>query len=246
MRLHDASEYAQHPYFNARREADAARHRERNRDLLRNLFGGESVHNRRMLDVGCDTGALITQAREEFGCDVEGVEVAREAAERGRAAGLTIHLGTVDMLGLPAEHFDFITMIDVIEHVAAPDAVVAAVARLLKPGGRFCVMTPNHAAWVYTLARAGGWLPFVGMPAREKLYIQYHEMYFDRPSLAALCARFGLRIAQQELREFPLDEFGHGAAWAAVVRPLFAFQSLTGRQTLQWLVAEKTPPGKSE
>lgn len=102
-------------------------------------------------------------------------------------------------------------------------------------------MTPNHGAWLYLLARAGGWVPRIGMAAREKLYIPYHEFYFDRASLAALCTRCHLNVVHQELREFPLDEFGHGPLWAAAVRPIFALQSLTNRQSLQWLIAKKTP-----
>ena len=45
--------------------------------------------------------------------------------------------------GIDEEFFDIITMIDFIEHVRAPMSVLAKASRLLRPGGRLVILTPN-------------------------------------------------------------------------------------------------------
>jgi SAM-dependent methyltransferase len=44
---------------------------------------------------------------------------------------------------LPARSFDVVVAVEVLEHVEADEAFVANVARVLRPGGRFLMTTPN-------------------------------------------------------------------------------------------------------
>ena len=44
-------------------------------------------------------------------------------------------------------------MLDVIEHVTEPLKLLATARRLLKPGGRLVVYTPNHRGAIVVLAR---------------------------------------------------------------------------------------------
>ena len=89
-----------------------------------------------ILDLGCGDGAL-TARLTELGCEVIGVDadpdMVRAAHERGIDARLA------DGAALPFEHeFDAVFSNAALHWMKAnPDAVVAGVARALKPGGRF-------------------------------------------------------------------------------------------------------------
>lgn len=97
----------------------------------------------RVLDVGCGDGSWMVRMRE-MGWEVEGQETDQHSADQARnTRGLTVHVGLLDALHLPAARYDAITMSHVIEHVHEPVAVLAECLRLLKPGGRLIALTPN-------------------------------------------------------------------------------------------------------
>ncbi len=97
----------------------------------------------RLIDIGCSTGLFLDKAaRAAF--EASGVEFSRRSAQFARDQfGLTVHEGDINALGSETEAYDIVTMFDVIEHVRDPAGDIAAVHRLLKPGGLFIVSTPN-------------------------------------------------------------------------------------------------------
>jgi SAM-dependent methyltransferase len=108
----------------------------------------------RWLDIGCGTGTLL-RAAVNVGWDALGTEVAPAAVEAVRAEGLDAVLGTTAELGLPAASFDVVSMIEVIEHVAEPDRLLADAARLLRPGGVLYLTTPHGRSLSARMLGAG-------------------------------------------------------------------------------------------
>ena len=96
----------------------------------------------RLLDVGCALGDFLLEAKAS-GWDVEGVEISSFAAQRARERGLRVSAGRLEELDLPESSFDVITLYDSIEHLTDPVATLAAVRRLLVPGGIVHLVTPN-------------------------------------------------------------------------------------------------------
>lgn len=106
------------------------------------LSGGIPGH-KRLLDVGCGKGSFIARMREQ-GWDVEGLEVDADAVEYARSkSGLSVHLGSLENIHFPDDTFDVITSNHVIEHVHDPISLVQECLRVLKPGGRLVLATPN-------------------------------------------------------------------------------------------------------
>lgn len=96
-----------------------------------------------MLDVGCGNGDLLARMRRR-GLSVEGVDVDGAALEQARRKhGLTVHLGRLEDIRFPDDSFDIVTMNHVIEHVHDPVLLLQECLRILKPGGRLSVATPN-------------------------------------------------------------------------------------------------------
>ena len=97
---------------------------------------------RRVLDLGCRSGAL-TQAYVE-GNEVVGVDVDRAALAEAAKLGIETAWADVDeRLPFPDGSFDVVVAGELLEHVRFPDALVAEVRRLLRPGGWFVGSVPN-------------------------------------------------------------------------------------------------------
>jgi SAM-dependent methyltransferase len=96
----------------------------------------------RLLDVGCATGRFMAAAAGQ-GWDVHGVELNDDTASIARASGLDVTTGTLEDLPAPERPFEAVTMWDVIEHVPDPVSLLETGRRLLAPGGRLWLSTPN-------------------------------------------------------------------------------------------------------
>ena len=237
--LHSDAAYFFHPYFGARRDLGREALRKKHRDLLRSLIGSFTTKNLKLLDVGCDTGGLLTVARYDFGMEVMGVEISPTAAEVARSQrGLDVRVGELIEQAFPAESFDVITLMDVIEHVPDPAALLSETRRLLRPGGRLYIATADHNALINALGLVFyRLLGRISWPLLEKLYIPVHEFYFTRNTLRRLVQQARFHIIYHCNREFPLDEFGHGFLLKVALVPIFFLQKILNRQTLQEIVA---------
>lgn len=102
---------------------------------------------RSAIDVGCGAG-LLTEPLARLGAEVTGLDAAAEnvaaAAAHSEAVGLTIDYRHADIETLDGEQFDLVTSMEVIEHVTDPAAFVAALGRVLAPGGLMLLSTPNR------------------------------------------------------------------------------------------------------
>ena len=125
------------------------------RAFFRKVLGGIGItpgtSRPRLLDIGTGLGALVEEA-QKLGYEAEGVDHCEPLVQKARARGLRVHCKPVEELGAGG-NFDVVTMLDVIEHVTEPLKLLATARRLLKPGGRLVVYTPNHRSAIVLLAR---------------------------------------------------------------------------------------------
>jgi 2-polyprenyl-6-hydroxyphenyl methylase / 3-demethylubiquinone-9 3-methyltransferase len=109
--------------------------------------GFQPLARKSVLDVGCGAG-LLTEPLARLGGSCTGVDAAPEnigaARAHAEAAGLAIDYLAGEVEQLSGRQFDLIVSMEVIEHVAEPAAFVAALARLLAPGGLMILSTPNR------------------------------------------------------------------------------------------------------
>jgi SAM-dependent methyltransferase len=97
----------------------------------------------RWLDFGCGAGGLVKYAISQ-GIDAIGAEDGW-ASDQGRRAGVPIlHIDELEKFG---GQFDFISAIEVIEHIPNPLQSFKLIRSLLKTGGVFFLTTGNARPW---------------------------------------------------------------------------------------------------
>jgi 2-polyprenyl-3-methyl-5-hydroxy-6-metoxy-1,4-benzoquinol methylase len=97
----------------------------------------------RLLDVGCGDGDFLAKATRD-GWLAHGVDFDAKAIEAAnKLDGVSAQVGDLTECEFPSHSFDAITMNNVIEHVWNPLETIKECNRLLRPGGRLVMITPN-------------------------------------------------------------------------------------------------------
>ena len=180
----------------------------------------------RVLDVGCSSGYLAEHV-EARGASVVGLELDEQAAEYARRFCEAVHVGDVETMELPFEpgSFDAVLCGDVIEHLRDPQAFLARVRPLLRPGGRLVLSTPNVANWSVRLSLLFGRFRYT----KRGILDRSHTHLFTRTTLRECLEAAGYRVAEFDFTvPVPLLSTPRVEAIAHAIgrlRPsLFAFQ----------------------
>jgi 2-polyprenyl-3-methyl-5-hydroxy-6-metoxy-1,4-benzoquinol methylase len=99
----------------------------------------------RLLDVGCGSGEWLMTMRQ-LGWQVEGIDFDSNAISVAKENGLEAGIGSLEQQKFPASRFDAVTLNHVIEHVPDPVLTLTECCRILRPGGRLVLCTPNGAS----------------------------------------------------------------------------------------------------
>lgn len=122
---------------------------------------------RRILDLGCASGALGAALKAAAPREVVGLDRDRDYVERARArldrvaqVDLEVALATPEAAReVAGDGYDCVVAADVLEHLREPWTVLGAAVTLLRPGGTVVVSLPNVRHWetFWTLLRHGTW-----------------------------------------------------------------------------------------
>lgn len=149
------------------------------------LLPPPSTARRRVLDVGCNAGELLSLFAER-GWEVAGVEPSPGPARYARE-----HLpgpvweGYAEDAVPQGESFDLVTLTHVLEHVAEPKRLLHRLRSALRPGGAMLVEEPN--ADDRLLRAYGGYF--------RPLCPGDHVSFFDARSLQRLLTESGFDVA---------------------------------------------------
>ena len=126
------------------------------------IDGIAPLRGKKVLDVGCG-GGILSEAMAAAGAEVSGIDLSEKALKVAKLHLLESGL-KVDYQMIAAEtlaeqkpgEFDVVTCMEMLEHVPQPAAIVAACARLVKPGGHvfFSTLNRNPKSYLYAVIGA--------------------------------------------------------------------------------------------
>jgi SAM-dependent methyltransferase len=96
----------------------------------------------RVLDVGCGVGQVVTRL-DEAGFEAHGVDVSQPNIERAKKVCPRCQLYDGRKLPFADNYFASAGALNVLEHVDEPEAFVRDVVRVVAPGGKVVLSSPN-------------------------------------------------------------------------------------------------------
>jgi 2-polyprenyl-6-hydroxyphenyl methylase/3-demethylubiquinone-9 3-methyltransferase len=154
-----------------------------------------ALAGKRVLDVGCG-GGILAEAMAGRGAHVTGIDLSEKSLrvaelhqlESGADVGYERAMAE-DFAAAHAGEFDVVTCMELLEHVPQPSSVVAACARLVRPGGQVFFSTINRNPKSYLFAVIGAEYVLRLLPRGTHDYLR-----FIKPSELSRSAReAGLR-----------------------------------------------------
>jgi 2-polyprenyl-6-hydroxyphenyl methylase/3-demethylubiquinone-9 3-methyltransferase len=116
---------------------------------------------KRILDVGCG-GGLLSEGMAVRGASVTGIDLSEKPLGVAKLhlleSGQKVDYRKISVEQLAEEMpgaFDAVTCLEMLEHVPNPSSVIAACARLIKPGGQVFLSTLNRNPKSYLFAVIG-------------------------------------------------------------------------------------------
>ena len=158
----------------------------------------------RILDVGSGMGYL-TYALNKGGYQATGMDVSKVAVDSATER-YGPHYQEADLAEWSVSHagaFDLVLMAEIIEHVPDPVAFLGMAAKLLRPGGRLVITTPNKSYFPPTVL----W---------ETEAPPIHLWWFSETSMSLLAGKLGMSI---EFVDFTAFNRKHPATKIQVIGP---------------------------
>jgi len=195
---------------------------------------------KRILDLGCSSGALGLALKERQGAQVVGVEIDAEYASD--AAGRLDRVVNADLDELFADdagvsalgRFDCLIAADVLEHLRDPWSVLRRAAEQLDPGAPVVVSLPNVRYWetFRELGLRGTW------PRHsEGIFDSTHLRWFTLRDATELLGQAGLAVTQVS----PQYRLRPGDSNSAPQAARFARTPLRSFLTYQYVIAAVKP-----
>jgi SAM-dependent methyltransferase len=150
-----------------------------------------------LLDVGCGRGLFLDIMKKD-GWSVTGVEFNEETASYAKMVYQIDVITPQEMMAVPNESYDVITLYHVLEHMQDPAAVMRTCNRLLKKHGLLVVAVPNLSSLQAGAGRSN-WF---------HLDVPYHLYHFTLSCIQRLLLDNSMKILRVEHFDFEQNIFG--------------------------------------
>jgi 2-polyprenyl-3-methyl-5-hydroxy-6-metoxy-1,4-benzoquinol methylase len=214
---------------------------------IADLIASDAFFHGRILDIGC--------AGAPPACLANGIAKANQLDGVDPCESILTHAGLTERwhgefetASLPSEAYDAAYAYNVVEHVQDPQGFLAALRRVLKPGGVFWAVTPNGRHPFSQIVRAVQFLRIKKLVCRLHEGINEYPAYYRMNSEAAIrnaAPRHGLVATDLHYFSVPGWERGYmpfGLRWiASAYDRTIALRSPDRRLVLAYRL-QKPPP----
>ncbi len=136
-----------------------------------------------LLDVGCGVGDWLVLFKM-LGFQAMGVDLNPKVVQVARLRGMDAHVKAVEELSLNSERVDIVVLIQLLEHLNDPIAVLQNIWKVLRPGGKLIVAVPNLDSR-YRIRFGRYWINW---------YVPFHIFHFTPASLRKILLRSGFTL----------------------------------------------------
>jgi len=142
--------------------------------VLAHLDVEHDLNGKRVLEIACGRGGfamtlvrLAAQAPQLVAADFSStaVHMGKTLADPSHAGAIQWEVADAQALCHPDASFDTVISCETVEHLPQPAVAIAQFARVLRPGGRLLLTTPNYLG---PLGLYRGYVRMMGRPFREE------------------------------------------------------------------------------
>ena len=116
-------------------------------NFIQNKIKKDTFKNYKVLDIGCG-GGILCEPLARLGANVTGIDTNKKAIQIAKnhalRSKLKINYINTDIMKINERDFDFITCMEVLEHVEEPESIILQSKKLLKRNGLFLGSTINR------------------------------------------------------------------------------------------------------
>lgn len=148
----------------------------------------------RVLDIGCATGCFAKELKKKK-CVAWGVDKDKAAIKKAAKFCQRVVIGDLDdnhPLSAPKKYFDYVIILDVIEHLLHPEIILMAIKSHLKNDGRVIISVPNIAHASIRLMLLRGEFRYTSLGILDNTHVHF----YTRSTFSDLLKNAGLLVQE--------------------------------------------------
>lgn len=150
-----------------------------------------------ILDVGCGDGRFLQTIRKHIrrNCILEGLEISEDASKNAKQAGFKVYDESIEKINLTPSSYDYIFMIQVLEHLHEPIESIKKIYTALKNGGILIIETPDTDCLDFKIFSKRYWGGF---------HYPRHFNLFNKKNLCHILVKCGFKIINKKNKLQPV------------------------------------------
>lgn len=174
------------------------------------------VGSGKILEIGCSTGYFSYLLSSDKNRDIIGIDILKDSVEIANdlfgSDNLTFQTINGEELDFEPNTFDYVILMELLEHVNSPHQLLDKIYGILKPGGKIIISTPNSTSIKEIFDTLS--LPFQKKPFYERVNTEIkwtggaddHIYIWDVVKLYRLLNRIGFNYVTHDFCKFCLPQ----------------------------------------
>ena len=144
-----------------------------------------------LLDIGCADGVFTNVIYNAMSAKskITGIDIYKPSITfaHKKYPYIRFMVAAGEKIPFPKASFNYITCLEMLEHVASPSLLLNEMRRILKKNGTIIIMVP-HETWLFKFI----W--FIWTKSKGKVWDHAHLQHFDRSSMTTLFTKNNFKI----------------------------------------------------